>query len=52
MLCGQIGGATLTPAEIAICTLNGGVLLNDALSLAHYNLADQTQLIFSSLRKQ
>ena len=38
----------LTPEAINIQLLNGGATLNDAMSLAYYNVAEGCQLIFGS----
>ena len=49
-LCVKVGPAISAQSGLVIQTLNGGVFLNDAMTVAHYNLADQTQLIFSAAK--
>ena len=48
-LCTRIG--SVDPANLTVQLLNGGAVLNEAMSLAYYNIADQTQLIFSAKRQ-
>lgn len=49
-LCAKVKQASLTPDLLSIQLLTGGTLLNDAMSLAWYNITDQEQLIFTAKR--